>query len=212
MCLQSYPRPNGEKYANETARLWTMESDDLINWSEPELMMVKGNGMPVNEMGRMIDPYLLEDKDEPGKYWCFYKQNGVSMSWSSDLKNWTWSGYANAGENVCVLTINDEYTMFHSPANGIGVMHSRDMKNWSESDEVITLGQRDWPWALGRLTAGFVLDCRKSRDIGKYLMFFHGSGPEDETVIFDTHASIGIAWSDDLKNWDWPGKDRPQCK
>lgn len=37
-------------------------------------------------MGRMLDPYLFADKDEPGKYWCFYKQNGVSCSYSRDLR------------------------------------------------------------------------------------------------------------------------------
>jgi hypothetical protein len=40
--------------------------------------------------------------------------------------------------------------------------------------------------------------------VGKYLLFFHGSGPKDERVIFDTHACIGIAWSDDLLEWHWP--------
>jgi hypothetical protein len=29
-------------------------------------------------MGRMIDAYLLADKDEPGKWWCLYKQNGLT--------------------------------------------------------------------------------------------------------------------------------------
>ena len=51
-------------------------SDDLVHWDAPELLRVKGDAVPREEMGRMIDPYLLEDKDEPGKYWCFYKQNG----------------------------------------------------------------------------------------------------------------------------------------
>lgn len=47
---------------------------------------------------------------------------------------------------------------------------------------------------------------RKEARIGKYIMFFHGSGPESERVNFDNNASIGIAWSDDLKEWHWPGK------
>ena len=25
-------------------------------------------------------------------------------------------------------------------------------------------------------------------------------------VVFDENCSIGIAWSDDLKEWIWPGK------
>jgi hypothetical protein len=73
---------------------------------------------------------------------------------------------------------------------------------------LITLGQKDWVWAQGRLTAGFVLDARHVPQVGKYLMFFHGSryGEDDPRGGFDNFASIGLAWSDDLREWDWPGK------
>src|SRR6476620_2861906 len=30
-CLQTYPRPNGEQFGNEDARIWTMRSRDLEN-------------------------------------------------------------------------------------------------------------------------------------------------------------------------------------
>ena len=63
----------------------------------------------------MIDPYLLEDKDERGKWWCFFKQRdpvtgrrGTGLSWSYDLKNWTYSGHTDSGENVCVLVEGDD--------------------------------------------------------------------------------------------------------
>ena len=36
-----------------------------------------------------------------------------------------------------------------------------------------------------------------------YLMFFHGTGPEDERVCFDKNASVGLAWSRDLIRWEW---------
>ncbi len=88
----------------------------------------------------MIDPYLLEDKDEKGRYRCFYKQRGVSMSWSYDLQNWTFHGNTDAGENVCVLVENDEYILFHSPGNGIGILKSKDLENWEPWGELITLG------------------------------------------------------------------------
>src|SRR5512135_3648979 len=42
LCLQTYPRPNGEKFGNETARIWTMRSRDLESWGQPELLRVKG--------------------------------------------------------------------------------------------------------------------------------------------------------------------------
>ena len=206
LCLQTYPRPNGEKYGNGTARLWTMRSKDLMDWGDPELLRVKGPDVPVEDMGRMIDPYLLRDKDDGEKWWCFYKQDGVSMSWSHDLKTWTYFGKAAAGENVCVLVENDEYVLFHSPDNGIGIKRSPDLRQWRDTGGLITLGQTDWLWAQGRLTAGFVLDTRNVSGIEKYLMFFHASGPENEETMFDNYASLGIAWSDDLMTWDWPGK------
>lgn len=203
MCLQTYPRQNGEKFANADARVFVMRSNDLENWSEPELLRVKGDDVPREQMGRMIDPYLLQDKIDAGRWWCFYKQNGVSMSWSEDLRKWNYAGHAEAGENVCVLVEGGEYVLFHSPENGIGVKRSNDLRSWRD-EALLTLGQKEWPWAQGRLTAGFVIDLRHAPEFGKYVMFFHGTGPEDERVIFDTHACIGIAWSDDLKNWQWP--------
>ncbi len=175
MCLQTYPTPNDEVFGTAESRVWIMRSEDLDSWSEPELLRVKGPGCPVAEMGRMIDPYLIEDKNEPGKWWCFYKQNGVSMSWTRDFETWTYFGRSDSGENVCVLVDGDEYVLFHSPENGIGVRRSDDLKTWRDVGELITLGQKDWPWAQGRLTAGFVLDLRNEPAVGKYLLFFHGS-------------------------------------
>jgi len=54
--------------------------EDLYHRSEPKIMMVTGPEVPVERNGRMNDPYLVEDRDEPGKLWCFYKQNGASIS------------------------------------------------------------------------------------------------------------------------------------
>ena len=128
----------------------------------------------------MIDPYLLQDAENPEKWWCFYKQNGVSMSYT--------------------------YDMFHSPRNGIGILTSKDCVNWEDTGILLTLGQENWIWAQGRITAGFVMEMPCQEDEKVWLMFFHGSGPEDERVVFDQFASIGIAWSKDLTHWDWAGK------
>ena len=155
----------------------------------------------------MIDAYLVEDKDEKGKYWCFYKQRGVSMSYSTDLQNWTFFGFTDAGENTTVLTENNEYILFHSPSNGIGIKKSKDLKNWNNWGDLITLGQKEWTWAKGRITAGTVVSLKNVKGIENCLMFFHGSGPKTENQgDFDHNASIGIAWSKDLINWNWPGK------
>jgi hypothetical protein len=205
LCLQTYPRPHGERYGNGDSRVWSMASHDLLHWSAPELMRVKGPTVSRADMGRMIDPYIFRDKDKPGKWWCFFKQNGVSKSWSYDLKNWTYAGHTAAGENSCVIVDHDEYVLFHSPPNGIGVKRSKDLENWRD-EPTLTLGQKDWPWAQGRLTAGFVLDLRSIPAIGKAIMLFHGSRypEEDPRGGFDNFASVGIAWSDDLHHWEWP--------
>jgi hypothetical protein len=211
LCLQTYPRPGYiveqmPKYGNQSARLFIMRSQDLQNWSEPELLKVKGPDVSEFEMGRMIDPYLMQDKDKPGKYWCFYKQNGVSMSFTYDFKNWIFFGHTESGENSCVLTDHNQYILFHSPSNGIGIKRSDDLKTWKDWGDLITLGQADWEWARGRITAGAVMKIPGIKN-AKYLMFFHGSGPLTEKLgDFDKNASIGIAWSNDLKSWGWPGK------
>lgn len=204
MCLQTYCRPNGEKYGSADSRIWTMRSDDLRAWDEPSLLCVKGPQVPRGEMGRMIDPYLMEDRREAGKWWCLFKQDGISRAWSRDLERWTFAGRCDGGENVCVVHSGQEYVRFDSPENGIGVCRSEDLDHWSPRT-LLTLGQQYWPWARGRLTAAFVLDARKVVGVESYLMFFHGSGPEDEQTVFDTYACIGLAWSGDLMNWRWPG-------
>lgn len=208
LCLQTYCRESGEKYGNDRCRIYVMESEDLEHFSKPRLLLLKGEEEEA-QLGRMIDPYLLEDRQEPGKWWCFYKQNGVSMSYSYDMEHWVYAGHAQAGENVCVIFRNGTYYMFHSPQNGIGLLESEDCRNWRETGELITLGQNEWEWAKGRITAGAVTDASfLSAEPETWLMFFHGSGPEDETTMFDQYASIGIAWSHDLIEWDWPGKMR----
>lgn len=212
MCLQTYPRPNYTvdqmpRFGNNDARLYTMTSKDLETWSHPELLRVKGNDVSVEKMGRMIDAYFVEDKNESGKWWCFYKQNGVSMSYSYNLRDWTFFGYTESGENACVLTENDEYILLHSLKNGMGIKKSEDLVYWEDFGPLITLGQQDWEWAKGRISAGAILDLRKVDGVNKYLMFFHGSGPlTEEEGDFDKNSSLGIAWSDDLTNWEWPGK------
>ena len=52
--------------------------------------------------------------------------------------------------------------------------------------------------------AGCVAGLRAVPGVTRYVMVFHGTGPEPEPIKFQTHACIGIAWSDDLKTWKWP--------
>lgn len=210
LCLQTYPRPDYvvsqmPRFGNNDARLYIMRSKDLQTWSVPELLKVKGEDVSIEKMGRMIDAYIFEDKNETGKWWCFYKQNGVSMSYSYNLRDWTFWGNTEAGENASVLIENDEYILFHSLKNGMKIKRSKDLISWKDTGCLITLGQKEWEWAKGRISAGTVIDLRENVGINKYLMFFHGSGPlTEEEGDFDKNSSLGIAWSDDLIHWEWP--------
>lgn len=204
LCLQSYCRENGEKYGNANSRLYRMRSRDLVTWREPELLRVKGDAIPNAQAGRMIDPFLLRCDDDNGPlFYCFFKQNGISRSVSRDLIHWEFLGSCDGGENVCIIPDGDEFLMVHSPANGIAFRRSSDLVTWRDCGCTF-LGSAGWEWARGRITAGFLLDLRSEPEIGKVLLFYHATGPEDETIIFDTHACIGVAWSDDLRRWEYP--------
>ncbi|MBP5638792.1 MAG: hypothetical protein J6X55_04910, partial [Victivallales bacterium] len=63
MCCQTYCCENGERYGNDRSRIWLMNSDDLENWDEPRLLRVKGDEVPVEEMGRRIDAFLIQNSE-----------------------------------------------------------------------------------------------------------------------------------------------------
>ncbi|MDB6115677.1 MAG: hypothetical protein JWQ62_2622 [Lacunisphaera sp.] len=215
LSVQSYPivdfrRGDKLRFTDDRARLFTMRSRDLQTWGPPELIQVKGPAVSGQDMGKMIDPFLLRDKDEPGKWWCFFKQAGkVRSATSRDLKTWTPTDVELAhGENACVLVDHGEYVLFYAPENGIGVKRSTDLKTWRDDGPPITLGQKNWPWAEARLTAGYVEDLRAVPGVGKYVLVCHSMGPGKVKTDANTNAgcSIVIAWSDDLKAWHWPGE------
>ena len=185
ICFQTYPRPNSETYGNQDSRLFLMHSDDLTEWSAPDLLRVKGD-IPRGDMGRMIDPYILREDD--GGFLCFFKQNGVSVSRSDDLKHWTFLGSADCGENVCVLRIGKWVGILHSPRNGVGLMLTRDLKEYVDCG-VSMLGCEAEPWAKDRVTAGFVLE-----HDGENLMFFHGD--DEDRFVFG--ASLALIRNFDL--------------
>ncbi len=192
LCLQTYPRKESQIYGNENSRVFTMKSTDLIHWEEPVLLKVKGE-IPEEEMGRMIDPYLLEDAD---RFICFFKQNGVSFSTSDDLIRWTFQGYTECGENVCVIKREDEYLIFNSPENGINILSTKDFKTFT-SLTTLYLNQQNKPWAKDRITAGFVLELNTGCIPYRYAMFYHGDN-EDEYLF---GATLAVAFSNNLEIW-----------
>ena len=132
---------------------------------------------------------------------------GINTWVISYLIHWNFLGSCDGGENVCIIRDGDEFLMVHSPANGIAFRRSRDLATWRDCGCTF-LGSAGWEWARGRITAGFLLDLRAEPEIGKILLFYHATGPEDETKIFDTHACIGVAWSDDLRRWEYPQEQK----
>jgi hypothetical protein len=216
LTLQTIPM-NGVRMTDEKvrwpedgSRLWTMRTRDFLHWSTPELLRVKGPKVAEQDMGKMIDPFLVADKDVPGKWRCFFKQNGhIVSSSSTDLKAWTFDPVQIAtGENPEVVVSGGDYLMFYSPENGTGVLRSRDGVTWSEDQPPIMLGQASWPWAETRITAGYVADLRRVPGVGKYVLVCHTMGPgkvkTNRNVL--ANCNIVIAWSDDLRHWTWPGK------
>ena len=193
LCLTSYPMPfpyAQQYYADETARLFTMSTADFVHFTDPLLLNPKGC-TPPDQLGRMIDPFILPVTDG---YFLFYKQNGVSCSFSRDLKMWEDRGRTDGGENACVLPWQHGYLLVHSPENGIAFALSKDLKTWTPCGHTV-LNQPRWPWAEGRLTAGFLMQAPPDAP-HRYLLFFHGS----RNVFPETHgnASLAMVYTDDL--------------
>ena len=185
MCMQTYPRPEGEVFGNQDSRIFLMHSPDLENWSEPELIRVKGD-IPREEMGRMIDPYILEE--ENGELICFFKQNGVSYSRSRDMEHWSFIGSTGCGENVSVVKRNGWTCILHSPKTGVGLLLTKDLEHFIDCG-VNTFGAENYAWAKDRVTAGFALEHE-----GETILFFHGDNEED--YVFG--ASIALIRNFDL--------------
>ena len=196
LCFQTYPRPNGEKYGNENCRLYTSFTKNFVDFTPPKLMLVKGDDATA---GRMIDPFLLFNRKD-GYYYCFFKQNGVSFSRSKDLETWEFLGNdETTGENVCVLPYGGRYIMYHSPKDGISLKISADLIEWEDMGRTYFFDSKKYDFSKGRISAGFVLDLNDQFD--EYVMFYHASGPEDESAYFDTNASLLMRVSSNPLEW-----------
>ncbi len=199
LCMQTYCRENGEFYGNEKSRVFTMKTTDFEHFDAPVLLKVKGDDVSEEKMGRMIDPYLVRDIDEPEKIWCFYKQNGVSYSYSYDMEHWHYVGSTSCGENVCVLERENAYVVIHSPENGIGFLKSKDLVSFEQALPTTYLAQSSCPWAKDRITAGFALDLKKATGQEGYLMFYHGDDDWNKKHPFG--GSVAIAYTKDFVDY-----------
>ena len=202
LCVQSYPILPGERYGSEESRLWLMQSEDLVNWSDPMPVKPEGCRGTWTRSRRQIDPYLVMHN---GMYWCFYKTAGcLGVLVSDDLKTWdealpdrpvlsrdeTPDGATV--ENPCIVWDRGEFILFFArvgEGRGVGVARSRNLIDWRD---IHYLDFPDLSWAPGGPTAAMVLDMRDM--CGKWLMAFHGER-------HDSPAALGLAWSDDLEDW-----------
>ena len=198
MCLTSYPMPfkySVRDHGDETARVFTISTKDFETFTEPKMLIPKRDTRP-EDLGRMIDPYILEKDD---RYYLFFKQNGVSLSVSEDLEVWDYLGNTKGGENACVIKHDGKYLLIHSPKNGIGFMTSDDLEHWTDRG-LTTLDQDMKKMPDSRLTAGFAMEASEKSPYG-YIMFYHISANRDP----ETHgnASLCMAFTDDFKNYHY---------
>ena len=203
LCVQSYPLDTTEPIAGDNARLWLMESRDLVHWTDPSPIAPQGCQAAWARSRRQIDPYLIAHDN---KYWCFYKTDGqLGLLVSTDLKTWTEASpdapvLAAAQtpdgatvENPCVVRDGDEFVLFFSPCRdgrGVGAARSSDLIHWRD---VRYLDIPTPDWAPAGITAAMVLDARPST--GRWIMSFHGEQNKPHS------GQLGLACSDDLKTW-----------
>lgn len=199
ICFCSYPMPQPFKerhWATADARLYTMFTKDFECFEEPKLLNPKSY-LPIEQAGRMIDPYLVE-KD--GQTYVFYDGGGISYATSKDGEMWEFGGRVPGGErceNPCILPYGGKYLLLASPDSGITFFESEGLLHWQETGRE-PLRKPDWDWAEGRVTAAFALEL-PHRFGHRYAVFFHGS----RNVFPETHgnATLALVYTDDFQEF-----------
>lgn len=214
LCIQTYPVPRFKQYASEQSRLWLIQSEDLMNWSEPQILKEQGAQVEWSKSQRQIDPFIIEHEH---KYYCYYKTSGnIGALISNDLFYWEelskdkpilsrnqLPDHASI-ENICIIkekVDNTDFIMFFSPCRrerGVGVAKSIDLIHW---EFIHYLNLPKFKWAASRPTAPSVIDLRA--ECGKWLMAFHA----DRGLPHG--GALGLAWSKDLVNWEFPKENIP---
>ncbi|MFW5882646.1 MAG: hypothetical protein ACOCVS_03335 [Planctomycetota bacterium] len=213
LVCQHYPMTlpiDGRSVYRHDCRLWILESDDLVHWSDPRIVVAAGSTAPWSSSPRQIDPCII---DHDGRFWMLYKEEGgdgpenFGLLVSDDLVCWQEAALDGpvigphnmpeglGVENPMILRDGEEFVCFFAPchdAHKVGVGRSRDLLGWYDL-ELLDLPQR--PWLHRGHNAPCVIDMRPW--IGKWLMAFHSCG-----VAVVMGGRIGLAWSDDLRTWE----------
>ena len=232
-------RYNNKWYISLTRYPWpgavaVAESDDLLNWSEPRIVVPTCHGDYWSGSANLyeeipphgpIDGFLFQWQN---KNYMLYTdaQRGTTVQHlgiavSDDMQNFTdltpdkplldsdfYNG-ARGIENVCMVADGDNLHLFCSVGMAeqrVAMLTSKDIMQWDKLDSSYELGNLQQNWSQYAASAQFVADWREIT--GYWTMIFMGSriGDEKERPLF------GMARSKDLKNWEVLPEpmDRPQ--
>ena len=214
-------RANGKWVMSVTRYPWPTavciaESDDLLNWSEPRVVIGNYHGPYWNNREHgPIDGYLVHWQD---RYWMFHtdykhgthsQQLGLAVS--DDLQTFenltpdhplldsSFYDEKRGIENVSLIIDKSQLYLFCSvgmPEQRIAVLQSNDIMQWNKLDAAAEIPNINQEWSKFIASAQFVADWRQQT--GYWVMLFMGTRHCDP---YDRMA-LGMARSKDLKNWE----------
>ena len=151
---------------NDRFHVAVTESRDLRSWGPLHQVTDPGDprsfcgpGGIVRHDGRWVLCMSSYPRPNIHEARCWTTASADLQSWQEPCTLQLKYAQTDGEENYCVLIdeTEHEYVLIHAPANGIGVKRSTDLVNWYD-ECLYTLGQRRWPWAQGRITAGHLLE------------------------------------------------------
>jgi predicted GH43/DUF377 family glycosyl hydrolase len=213
ICFQRYGMT-----PNMIALAW---SEDLVNWSEPELVFNTGAENKWNLDVRTIDPYIVKHDRQ---YYCFYTGskppvddkcgcNLIGLAKSPDLKNWQdislekpaldmeyeWEK-PDGVENNCVIRLkNGKWFMLYSASlrnQKIAWATSNDLISWEKGG---LCNIPEFPGATCK-SAPFIIE--NLSDENTWHLLYHSADPDpDRKNIWHQNTSFYLLESKDLINW-----------
>lgn len=203
LVVQSYPWPS------EIALLY---SDDLLNWSAPRHIIPADTGPGWGAGHGPIDGWLFPYEGRWLCAWVSFLQGTAHRAFgyhaSDDLEAWEnltpeapfvdGSAYnANGGvENCAIVRDGDTWHFFASV--GMDPQHLAHTAagspwEWAPLTPADQIRLPSAPWCAHSQSALFVADWRDL--CGQWAMLYHGQQTPD------ADATLGLAFSDDLWNW-----------
>lgn len=214
-------RVNGRWIMSVTRYPWPTavclsESDDLINWSQPRVVIDNDHGSYWgNRQHGPIDGFIVPWN---GRYWMFHtdykagtRDQQLGLAVSDDLQNFenltpdaplldsSFYDDKRGIENVSLVIDGNDLYLFCSvgmPEQRIAVLKSNDIMTWGKLDSQAELTGLNQEWSKFIAGAQFVADWRQIT--GFWTMLFMGARHGDPYE----RMALGIARSKDLLNWE----------